>query len=401
MSSSIPGDMEIPRFQDSNSVSELIDIFEHEEFIDIVEETRIDNAVQNNCETKGTEDIKEAETEKIYAGKKLETIEELKQSDLIDEINDQDFIDIGENTSLEQEQFTEDIKETRLENEGEGELANQNVEVVKVEETAKKIVGIIKKPKAALKKKATQPSSKTDKKVMAKEKPSCSFQKSKLSKLPSFNTKVDTQNENGAKKISELKRGMSNASRSTVVRNSTGTIEKAQTKDIHSKNTQAKTKEGEETQPNKVKKSNSFKASPLPSFYLRKDPTTKPEPKKDGEEAKLDKIKKSNTFKASPLPSFYHRKDPPPVVPESKKVTTTPPKTSELGHQSNLFAEGIKIDKEDRNNKTASRTISTAAKETIHKLLEGAWEDPSTQKTKVPKNSSSVSSGTRAELGIV
>lgn len=41
--------------------------------------------------------------------------------------------------------------------------------------------------------------------------------------------------------------------------------------------------------------------------------------KQDGEETRSYKLKKSTTFRASPLPSFYHKKDPLPK-PELKKV---------------------------------------------------------------------------------
>lgn len=99
--------------------------------------------------------------------------------------------------------------------------------------------------------------------------------------------------------------------------------------------------------------------------------------KQDGEETRLE-LKKSTTFKATPMPRFYHRKDPPPK-PEQKKDTATSPKFPQIGLQSKSLGEG------------------ESAKDTIHRLLKGAWKDPSSQQKKVVKSSSTISHVTRKD----
>ncbi|XP_077237634.1 uncharacterized protein LOC143879244 [Tasmannia lanceolata] len=125
------------------------------------------------------------------------------------------------------------------------------------------------------------------------------------------------------------------------------------------------------------------------------------------EELEAMKLKKSSTFKATPLPSFYHQKAPPPM-PELKKIPSTRPRSPHLGHHrsKSMFESGIdkietiekstpkKIsssaketmvfesgkDKIETIEKSAPKKIRSSAKETINKLLRGPWKATTTRR---------------------
>ncbi|KAF5206315.1 hypothetical protein FRX31_004097 [Thalictrum thalictroides] len=193
-----------------------------------------------------------------------------------------------------------------------------------------------------------------------------SQKKLKLEKKTSLRTKtlklekVDNEITTGIKQSADVKHGASVISRSTLARNST-----------------------DEKQPEGWAK---LRETVRGKVMGSKKPQANA---KDGGETKLNKLKKNSTSKASPLPSFYHRKDTPPK-PQPNKVPVTHPRSPQLGQQNKSSSEGVNTNKEDLK-KNASRTISVTAKETIHKLFKGVRKAQSSQQEKVLKNSSSIS----------
>ncbi|KAF9598809.1 hypothetical protein IFM89_031477 [Coptis chinensis] len=312
--------------------------------------------------------------------------EEMKQNDQLELTNQEETTDLTEITFenretplLEQEQLIEETKEARKDNKGESNFEDQHAESGKVEETEKTNEGLSKKPKTIPKQKHTltptilQPFSLATEKRMVRDRQVGSLQltesKSKL---------VDTENSTRYTPSLEPRRGPSVHSRPTLARNSTSTKQselliclnhflqsppmrangtklkdKVRWKDIESKKVQVNAQDAEET----------------------------------------DKLKKCSTFKASPLPSFYHRKDPPPKT-ELKKVPVTHPKSPQLGRRSKSSSEGINTNKEEIK-KSDSRIISITAKEKIQNLFKSAWSAPSSQQNRKLKTLSSISRGSR------
>ncbi|KAJ0053348.1 hypothetical protein Pint_03459 [Pistacia integerrima] len=90
---------------------------------------------------------------------------------------------------------------------------------------------------------------------------------------------------------------------------------------------------------------------------------------RQGDELDKDnKLQKSSTFKASPLPSFYHRRNPP-SKPEINKIQATRPKSPVIGARRKSMSSADKPKSEEKGKTVARRRSSNGAKETISKLF--------------------------------
>ncbi|XP_031248864.1 protein WVD2-like 3 [Pistacia vera] len=90
---------------------------------------------------------------------------------------------------------------------------------------------------------------------------------------------------------------------------------------------------------------------------------------RQGDELDKDnKLQKSSTFKASPLPSFYHRRNPP-SKPEVNKIQAARPKSPVTGARRKSMSGADKPKSEEKGKTVARRRSSNGAKETISKLF--------------------------------
>ncbi|KAJ0113560.1 hypothetical protein Patl1_03524 [Pistacia atlantica] len=90
---------------------------------------------------------------------------------------------------------------------------------------------------------------------------------------------------------------------------------------------------------------------------------------RQGDELDKDnKLQKSSTFKASPLPSFYHQRNPP-SKPEINKIQAARPKSPVIGARWKSMSSADKPKSEEKGKTVARKISSNGAKETISKLL--------------------------------
>ncbi|KAA8525862.1 hypothetical protein F0562_007717 [Nyssa sinensis] len=249
---------------------------------------------------------------------------------------------------LEANQLQEDMTKERHENEAEVRVENRAIEEGKVSGSqnisSKKKQG--SKPNLKTKVTIPQPFSLATEKRMSRERRgSMDFKDSNpiLSKSTSLNYKVLAQSSLGAERTSNLRLATSASTTKTSSRPNTTTSEHADRKPENHLKTKDKI---------------------LKEVERKKQVNGK---KQEGEESKTSKFRKSYTFKALPLPSFYHRKDFPPT-PEINKIQETHRKSPLLGQQSKSAPKSKRNKAEDKD-KNVSRTRCSSAKETISKLL--------------------------------
>ncbi|KAJ0970839.1 hypothetical protein J5N97_018798 [Dioscorea zingiberensis] len=170
-----------------------------------------------------------------------------------------------------------------------------------------------------------------------------------------------------------------------------GKVQETEENKTKKPNLNSKAKHNVEDLEIKLKKSSTFKASPLPSFYSKRSASLKPKQPEKDEEKEKSKLQKSATFKGSPMPNYYQKKTTTSQNPDLvvKSHVHSKPPTPNLRSKSLSHTESKKM---DMTVKTTPQTIRESAKETIKKLFKGPWKVPNAKLAAETKNADQTSS---------
>ncbi|XP_039122774.1 protein WVD2-like 4 isoform X1 [Dioscorea cayenensis subsp. rotundata] len=136
----------------------------------------------------------------------------------------------------------------------------------------------------------------------------------------------------------------------------------------------------------KLKKSSTFKASPLPSFYSKRIASPKAKQLEKEEEKEKNKLQKSATFKPSPSPNFYQKNPANSRNPDLAVKSPVQSKTPTLNLQSKSLSRA-ESKKMDLTTKTAPQIARERTRETIKKLFKGPWKASNAKQDAETKNS--------------
>lgn len=180
---------------------------------------------------------------------------------------------------------------------------------------------------------------------------------------------VDQKNDKEKEKELEAKKSLL-ASKPKPMNQMKGKVPEKEEIETKKLNLNSKAKNNVEELEIKLKKSSTFKASPLPSFYSKRivSPKAK-QPEKEGDKEK-NKLQKSVTIKASPLPNFYPKK---PTTSQNPDLAVKSPVLSKTPAP-NLRSKSLSRTESKRMDmtiKTAPQNTRESTRETIKKLFKG------------------------------